>query len=358
VRHHERAGHGAGAHDGVEHGERDPCAVERSGDEEGQCHAQVEEEEPDAGEHREADPEPRDRRDVGEPLAHLATGARLGRLPEELILAHHDQTGDHREVGDRVEGEAPAEADARDQRARQRRTRNLRQGDDRAVEDDRVRQVVLRHHLRDEGAPERVVESQEDTAHEGKRIQHDERRMGQERQDGDRRRLSHLEALRHEQRSTLVGPIGHRAGPCREHDQRPELAGGERADSEAALSQLEHEQDQRDVGELVARIRDQLADEEEPEVVGRERLERLAERGPRQTAGDGRGGRLGRRRGRAGHGQRLTRTRDGRRRGARGARSPFRARRARAARRRSRWLGRARRHATRSPTRTGGCRPP
>ncbi len=242
-------------------------------------------------EHREADPEPRHRGDVGEPLAHLAAGARSGRLPEELALAHHDEAGDHREVRDRVEGEAPAEADGRDQRAGQRRTRDLRQGDDRAVEHDRVRQVVLRHHLRDERAPERVVEGQEHAAREGERVQHDERRMGQEREDGERGGLSHLEALRHEQRATLVRPIRHRAGPRREHDQRPELAGGERADGEAAVSELEHEQDQRDVRELVAGIRDQLADEEEPEVVGRERLEGLAERGPRATASGGGGGR-------------------------------------------------------------------
>ena len=242
-----------------------------------------------------------------------------------------------------------------DERARQRRTRNLRQGDDGAVEHDRVRQVVLRHHLRDEGAPERVVEGQEHAAREGQRIQRDERRMGQERQDGERRGLSHLEALRHEQRATLVRPVGHRAGPGREHDQRPELACGERADGEAAVSELEHEQDQRDVRELVAGIRDQLADEEEPEVVGRERLERLAEGGPRATRAveeadesgvevDMGGGGLGL--GMAGVGEafeELDRL--------------ARARRARAARRHSRWRGRATRRATRSPTRTGGCRP-
>jgi hypothetical protein len=50
VRHHERADHGAGAHHGVEHGERDLHAVEWSGDEQRQRHAQVEREEPNAGE--------------------------------------------------------------------------------------------------------------------------------------------------------------------------------------------------------------------------------------------------------------------------------------------------------------------
>src|SRR6185312_1891901 len=94
-----------------------------------------------------------------------------------------------------------------------------------------------------------------------------------------------------EERATLVDAVGDRAVPRREQHQGPELACRERAHGEAAVSELEREEEQRDVGELVARVRDELADEEEPEVAGRERLERLRERCPRATACSGRGGR-------------------------------------------------------------------
>ncbi len=200
------------------------------------------------------------------------------------------KTRDHSKVSDRIEGEAPSEPDGCDQRGGQRRARDLRQRDDRAVEHDGVRQIVLGDHLRDERSPERVVERQQRSAHEGERIQHRDRWMRQERQDGERHGLRHLEALGHQQHATLVRAVRHRAGPRREHDQRSELARRERTDGKAAVRKLQHEQDEHDVRELVARVGDELADEEQPEVVGRERLEGVAQRGPRSTAYGGRNG--------------------------------------------------------------------
>ncbi len=262
--------------------------MQRASDEQRQRDAQVEREEADASEHREADPEPRHGRHVGEPLAHFASGARLGRLPRELAFAHQDQARDHREVRHCIEGEAPAEADTRDERTGQRGTRDLRQGDDRAVEHDGVRQIVLRDHLGHERAAKWVVERQEHAAREGQRVEQRERRVRLEREHRQRDRLSHLQALREQQRAPLVHAIGQRARPCREHDQGPELARRECAHGQAAVSELEHEQDQRHVGELIAGVRDQLANEKEPKIAGRERLEGLAERRARASHGRGR----------------------------------------------------------------------
>ena len=58
---------------------------------------------------------------------------------------------------------------------------------------------------------------------------------GEKREDCERRGLSHLEALRHQQHATLVRPVRHRAGPRRERHHRPELAGRERADGKTAV---------------------------------------------------------------------------------------------------------------------------
>ena len=60
-------------------------------------------------------------------------------------------------------------------------------------------------------------------------------------------------------------------------NDRTELQAAEHADRDPAVGDLEHEQDEGDVRQPVAGVRDQLADEEQPVVAVPERNKRLAQ---------------------------------------------------------------------------------
>jgi len=72
-------------------------------------------------------------------------------------------------------------------------------------------------------------------------------------------------------RSAIAPAHAERAGSAR-------LARSEQTDRDPASGELEHEQNEGDVGEPIARVRDQLADEIQPEIAVPERDERLAQR--------------------------------------------------------------------------------
>ena len=80
------------------------------------------------------------------------------RRRPQLLGPHHPERGEHREVRQAVEQEAPTEADGRDQQTGERRTDDARRRHQRAVEADRVVHVLGRHHLDHERAPRRIVE--------------------------------------------------------------------------------------------------------------------------------------------------------------------------------------------------------
>ena len=192
--------------------------------------------------------------------------------------AHHIYADDHGDVGRRVDGEAPAKARRHDEQSRERRAEDARDVDDRAVHDDGVRQILLRHHLADERSAKGIVERQNYSAGDGERIQPEKRRMVHEGQDRKSDGLGHFQALGPEQQLALVDAIGDGAGFGRKEKYRPELAGRHDADAQSAARYLEHEQGERDIGEPVSRIRNELTREVEAEIAIAERDEGLFHR--------------------------------------------------------------------------------
>ena len=140
-----------------------PC--ERLLDEQRHDHVEVERERADDRHHHQRHPQLGHRcgRSAGRrgpgPCASAATGEARSSLVRIM-----QQADDHGDVGDAVDGEAPAVADGDDQQAGQRRADDARAGHQRAVEADRVLDVVLGHHLDDERAAGRVVEGGGDAA--------------------------------------------------------------------------------------------------------------------------------------------------------------------------------------------------
>ena len=110
--------------------------------------------------------------------------------------------------------------------------------------------------------------------------------MWRERQDRQADRLSHLQTLGEQQRPPLVCAIGDGSCPRGKEQRRTELTGSQYADREPAPGELEDEQRESDVREPIARVRDQLADEVQPEVAVPQRKERLAQRAAQQRAAE------------------------------------------------------------------------
>ncbi len=184
----------------------------------------------------------------------------------ELGRPHQHQADQHGQVRAGVDGEAPAVAERHHQQAGQGRPEQPGEVDDRAVEHDRVRDVLGPDHLGHERAPQRVVEGEQDPPAGGQRVQPGQRWPGQEGQDGQADRLGHLQALGHQQQAPLVRPVGDRPGPGRQQQDRAELEAGQDPHAQAAPGEPEHQQGEGDVGQPVAGVGDQLPDEEQPEV--------------------------------------------------------------------------------------------
>jgi hypothetical protein len=196
----------------------------------------------------------------------LTAPARRAGGPPELGRSHQPQRDEHGDVGDGVEGERPAVADGRDEDGGERRPDEPRQVDVGAVERHRVGHQVAGHHLVDERPPSRVVEREQTAARHRDREEDRQRHVRQERQHGEHGRLRHLEALGQVEQMPLVHPVGDDTGPGREHQHRAELAGREQPDGDTAAGAVQHQQRQRQHGQPVAAVGDQLADEEQPEV--------------------------------------------------------------------------------------------
>ena len=87
-----------------------------------------------------------------------------------------------------------------------------------------------------------------------------------ERKAGECERLGHLERLGHDQQPPLVGSVGDQAGPGPEEKDGPVQARPEHANRQAAVSPVQDEQGERDGGQPVAHLGDELPGEEQPEV--------------------------------------------------------------------------------------------
>ena len=146
---------------------------------------------------------------------------------------------------------------------------------ERAVERDRVVDVVLGHHLDDERPTRRVVERHCETTGERDRVDRGDRRGVHQGECGEHERLHHREELDDDEQPALVGAVGDEPCERAEQQDRAELERGEQPDRDAAVGQAEDEEGLGDERQPVADLRDQLSAEEQAEVADVQRAERL-----------------------------------------------------------------------------------
>ena len=127
--------------------------------------------------------------------------------------AHREQRRDHREVGDRVDQEAPSLAHRGDQHAADRRTEDPARVHHGGVERDGVGQVgAVLDHAHHERLPRRGVEGVD---HALTHLQHQHLGDGDDagqRQHRERQRLQHREHLGDDQHAVPVPPVDEHAG--------------------------------------------------------------------------------------------------------------------------------------------------
>ena len=95
---------------------------------------------------------------VEEAFSDLALLLGHSLVEVQLVRIDHRQGDQHSHERHAVGGEAPADADARDEPRRQRRPDHARTGDQRAVQADSVAHVLFVDQLGDHHAPRGVVE--------------------------------------------------------------------------------------------------------------------------------------------------------------------------------------------------------
>ena len=98
--------------------------------------------------------------------------------------------------------------------------------------------------------------------------------MLHESQAGQDNGLDHLQGLGHEEQVALVVSIGDGASVDGEQQDRSVFGGGEQADGETAVGEVQHQEGQSHVGQPVAGVGHELADEEQPKIAGSQRRER------------------------------------------------------------------------------------
>ena len=111
------------------------------------------------------------------------------------------------------------------------------------------------------------------------------RRVAAEGEGGQHEGLGHGDGLHDEQQLALVGAVGDQAGPRPDEQHGAELGGGEDAEGDAAVGELQDEQRLGDERQPVADLGDELAGEEEPEVAELQRPEGVAGGGAQQLHG-------------------------------------------------------------------------
>ena len=91
--------------------------------------------------------------------------------------------------------------------------------------------------------------------------------------EGESHRLEGEEALRDEHDSASIDPVGEGPGPGSEHQQRPELQGGEHSDRRGRSGESVDDDRERGVLDPRPELRDEQASEEEARVSVPERAE-------------------------------------------------------------------------------------
>jgi hypothetical protein len=184
---------------------------------------------------------------------------------------HPQQPGDHRDVGDRVEPEAAGLADGREQHARHGGTEHARGVERGGVERDRVRQVLLPHHLDQErlarGQVERVDRAEQEGEHQHHPRRHDPGADDRRERGG----LEQHERLGGQDQPALVDAVHDHARREREERDRHELAEAEQPEHERRGGEPVHEPALRHALHPCADHRDQLAGPEQAEIAVAER---------------------------------------------------------------------------------------
>ena len=124
---------------------------------------------------------------------------RVGRVAldvVELLLAHHRERAEDGEEADRVQGEADAGADGRDQDSGDGRSNDPRPVEEPGVESDGVRKLARADHLERERLTARRVEGQGDATERGEHVDDGQGGGSGQRDDGKRDRDDHGGRLR------------------------------------------------------------------------------------------------------------------------------------------------------------------
>ena len=198
-------------------------------------------------------------------LAHPrdARGRGLGRRRDRAHAGEEGQRDEERRGVDRVRG---AEPERRDQHAGEGRAGDLRRVAAEAVERRGGGQLVARHEPRQHRVERRALEPararhprRDDEQHPDVRLV--EQRVGEEDQREDEQRRVGDE----DQPAAVVG-VGQRPAEQRREQQRHDLREADQAHQQRRARQVVDLERDRDVREHRARVRDRLADVEQPEL--------------------------------------------------------------------------------------------
>ena len=126
--------------------------------------------------------------------------------------------------------------------------------------------LVLVDELNDESASGRIVDRRDDAEREGEHVDDADVQQVDEVSEGESHRLEGEEALRDEYDSASIDPVGEGPGPGSEHQQRPELQGGEHSDRRGRSGESVDDDRERGVLDPRPDLRDEQASEEEARV--------------------------------------------------------------------------------------------
>ena len=205
--------------------------------------------------------------DVAEPGAHRmrrAGGAHVGAV--QLRGVHRQQADQRSCERSRVDDEALAHPEQRDDHAAGRRADHARRRHDRRVDPDRPGERRTLNQFGDKRLARWRVERTRDPEAERQDPDHPKLDDAGQRQDPERQREQPLRRLRDDQQPSLVDSVGDRPRPRAEDQDRDGLQRDRQAERAAAGAQLEHQPCLGDGLQPRPRNRDQLAGEVQPVV--------------------------------------------------------------------------------------------
>ena len=196
------------------------------------------------------------------PMAFIIVGGfALGSSGTRLLSAHHQQAREHGEERDRVDREADADPEGRDQHA----------GDGGPTTREALKRLAFSATAFGSSSRPTIwkVSAWRPGASKTSAVL-EERRAGRrpsleaaEHEDGERCGEDHRDRLSPDHELAVVDPVGDDAGEEAEDREGDEAAEGEQADGDRRAGQLDHEPGERDVLHPGAADRDHLAGEEE-----------------------------------------------------------------------------------------------